>query len=128
MKAKIPKSFHSLPPGQRKQIVEYSQQVALDQIEKDGRIMLDLYIKMVCVTLHDAFGFGEKRLTYFLGSHKRLFYRQRRMVADGTQIEYLNRRMAEIFRKDGFPQDFFDSMLGEVEIEKEKAPNRSPEL
>ena len=90
--------------------------------------MLDLYIKMVCVTLHDAFGFGEKRLTYFLGSHKRLFYRQRRMVADGTQIEYLNRRMAEIFRKDGFPQDFFDSMLGEVEIEKEKAPNRSPEL
>ena len=128
MRANVPKSYRSLPLSQRNQIVEYSQQVAKEQIEKDGRIMLDLYIKMVCVTLHDAFGFGKKRLTYFLGCHKRLFYRQRRMVADGTQIEYLNRRMAEIFRKDGFPQEFFDSMLGEVDTEKEKAPSRSPEL
>lgn len=77
--------------------------------------MLDLYIKMVCVTLHDAFGFGEKRLTYFLGNHKRLFHRQSKMVKDGSQIEYLDRRMAEIFKKGGFPKDFFDKMIGPVE-------------
>ena len=77
--------------------------------------MLDLYIKMVCVTLHDAFGFGEKRLNMFLGNHRRLFSKQQRMVKNNTQIEYLNKRMTEIFRKDGFPQSFFDDMLGKLE-------------
>lgn len=33
---------------------------------------------------------------------------------DGSQVEYLNGRMAEIFKKNGFPQQFFDGMLGEV--------------
>ncbi len=131
MRANVPKQFNSLSSGSRQKIVEYAQDVAREQTEHDMRIVLDLYIKMVCVTLHDAFGFGEKRLTYFLGCHRRLFYRQRRMVSDGTQIEYLNRRMAEIFRKDGFPQDFFDKMLGAVELpeeEKRKSPGTSPEL
>lgn len=120
MKARVPKApkpWERLPSSQREQIVEHARNVAREQTEKDARIMLDLYIKMVCVTLHDAFGFGEKRLNMFLGNHKRLFHRQRRMVQNGTQLEYLDRRMAEIFRKNGFPQSFFDEMLGEVEKE-----------
>lgn len=121
MKARVPKAWEQLPSSQRDQIVEHARKVAMDvareQTEKDGRIMLDLYMKMVCLTLHDAFGFGEKRLNMFLGNHKRLFHRQRRMVQNGTQLEYLDRRMAEIFRKNGFPQSFFDEMLGEVEKE-----------
>ena len=113
MKANVPRSYSSLSPAKRNQIVNYAQEVAREQIDHDCRIMFDLYIKMVCVTLHDAFGFGEKRLNMFLGCHKRLFNRQVRMVKNGTQIEYLNRLMSEIFKKDGFPQQFFDDMLGE---------------
>ena len=108
MKANIPRAWQSLPAAQRKSIEEYCQKVAreaaMETSQKDARIILDLYIKMVCVTLHDAFGFGEKRLTMFLGNHRRLFHKQSRMVADGTQIEYLDRRMSEIFRKGGFPK------------------------
>ena len=119
MKANVPRAWQSLPAAQRKSLEEYCQKVAREAASelahKDARIILDLYIKMVCVTLHDAFGFGERRLTRFLGNHRRLFHRQKRVVADGTQIEYLDRRMAEIFRKDGFPKDFFDQMLGPVE-------------
>lgn len=122
MKPNIPKAYQNLPPAQRKQIEAYCRSVALEAArettERDARIMLDIYIKMVCVTLHDAFGFGEKRLTCFLGSHKMLFRKQRRMVQDGTQLDYLNKRMAEIFKKDGFPQQFFDNMLGPVEEEE----------
>ncbi len=55
----------------------------------------------------------------FLGNHKRLFHRQHKMVMDGTQIDYLNRRMAEIFKKGGFPQGFFDNMLGKVIVKEE---------
>lgn len=119
MKPNIPKAYQTLPPAQRKQIEAYCRSVALEAArettERDARIMLDIYIKMVCVTLHDAFGFGEKRLTYFLGNHKRLFQRQRKMVQNDTQLEYLNKRMEEIFKKNGFPQQFFDNMLGPVE-------------
>jgi hypothetical protein len=118
MKANLPKSWESLHKSQRAQITEHSKKIAIEaaneQLNKDLRLVLDLYIKMVCVVLHDAFGFGERRLVRFLGNHKRLFARQVRMVKDGSQIEYLNGRMAEIFKKDGFPQEFFDNMLGEV--------------
>ena len=114
MKANTPKPWQSLPPAQRKKIEEHAKQIAVEQFEQDTRIMMDLYIKMVCTVLHDAFGFGEKRLTLFLLHHKRLFTRQRRMVKDNTQIEYLDRRMAEIFRKNGFPKQVFDDLLGEV--------------
>ena len=119
MKARIPKAFNELTRADQARVNKYMQDIAttaaLEQINKDCRIMLDLYIKMVCVVLHDAFGFGERRLIRFLGNHKLLFTRQARMVKDGTQIEYLEKRMAEIFPKDGFPKDFFDNMLGEVE-------------
>lgn len=123
---KAPKAWQNLPPAQRKSIEEYAKSVAQDQMQKDARIILDLYIKMVCTTLHDAFGFGEKRLTMFLGNHRRLFYRQHCMVQNGTQEEYLNARMAEIFKKSGFPQQFFDDMLGAVEApnEGEKEANQ----
>lgn len=117
MKARIPKSWDRLPKAQKEAIADYMKEIVTKQEDKDMRIMLDLYIKMVCLTLHDAFGFGEKRLTMFLGNHKRLFRRQHKMVLDGTQIDYLNERMAKIFRKGGFPQGFFDDMLGEVEKE-----------
>ena len=119
MKVKPPKAWESLPPAQKRAIEEYALSIARKQNEKDGRIMLDLYIKMVCVTLHDFFGYGEKRLTLFLGNHRALFFDQRRMVAENTQIEYLNERMAQIFKKNGFPQMFFDKMLGEVETPTE---------
>ena len=119
MKARIPRAYGNLPAKQREAVAEYARKVgfeaAKEQSNKDARIILDLYIKMVCVVLHDAFGFGEKRLNMFLANHRRLFSRQMKMVKDGSQVEYLNRRMAEIFKKDGFPQGFFDEMLGEVE-------------
>ncbi len=119
MKANVPKPYHSLPPAQRKRITDHAREVALEmaaeQTEKDARIIIDLYIKMVCVTLHDAFGFGEKRLNMFLGCHRQLFRRQAQLVKKETQREYLDKRIAEIFRKDGFPKEFFDKLLGEVE-------------
>ena len=124
MKARIPKAYHSLPKSQQDGLREYAKEIALtaaeEQFNKDLRIVLDLYTKMFCVIMHDTEGYGERRLNRILWNHKRTFRRQARMVKDGTQIEYLNRRMAEIFKKDGFPQHYFDEMLGEVEYDTPK--------
>ena len=123
MKVRVPREYKSLSGAERSRIEEYCRGVALEAArkttERDGRIMLDLYIKMVCLTLHEVFGFGEKRLYMFLGNHRDLFRRQRRMVQDGTQVDYLNAEMKKIFRKSGFPQEYFAKMLGPLEMQED---------
>ena len=120
MKARVPKAYRDLTPKAKQQLQDYVVEIATEaakkQEEHDCRIILDLYMKMVCCVLHDAFGFGEKRLNLFIANHKRLFIRQSRLVSKGEQIEYLNKRMTEIFPKDGFPQEFLDKLLGDIEI------------
>lgn len=120
MKARVPKAYRDLTPIAKKQLQDYVVEIATEaakkQEEHDCRIILDLYMKMVCCVLHDAFGFGEKRLTLFIANHKRLFARQSRLVTKGEQMEYLNKRMSEIFKKDGFPQEFLDKLLGDIEL------------
>ena len=123
MKVRIPKSYKQLSHTDQQDLKKFTQEVALEaaeaMLEKDARVMLDIYMKMACLVLHDAFGFGEKRLRMYIGNHKRLFERQVKLVQRGEQLEYLNKRMAEIFKKDGFPQNFVDDLLGEVEVRTE---------
>ena len=120
MKARIPKAYRDLTPKAKQQLQDYVVEIATEaakkQEEHDCRIILDLYMKMVCCVLHDGFGFGEERLKIFIGNHRRLFARQNKLVDKGGQLEYLNKRMSEIFKKDGYPQDFIDSIVGKVEI------------
>lgn len=120
MKVRPPKEYHELSKQAKKRIDDYiieaATKAALKQEEHDCRLILDIYMKMVCCVLHDAFGFGEKRLNYFIGNHKRLITHQNRLVEKGVQLEYLNKRMDEIFKKNGFPQQFIDNIIGEVEL------------
>ena len=120
MKARVKKVWGDLTPKQKERIEEYIVEMATEaarkQEEHDCRIILDLYMKMVCCMLHDGFGFGEKRLNYFMGNHKRVFARQNKLVTRGEQLSYLDKRMNEIFKKNGFPQQFIDDIVGEVEI------------
>ena len=123
LNARVPKPYDQLPDKDKEKIRAFVRQVALEaaevEIQRIARIMLDIYMKMACLVLHDAFGFGEKRLRLYIANHKRLFSRQVKLVQRGEQLEYLNKRMAEIFRKDGFPQKFIDDLLGEVEVRVE---------
>jgi hypothetical protein len=41
------------------------------------------------------------------------------MVKNGTQIAFLNGEMEKIFRRSGFPNAFFEGILGPVETEGE---------
>ena len=90
MKVKIPKSYKDLSYDDQQDLKKFTQDVALEaaekMLERDSRIMLDIYMKMVCLVLHDNFGFGEKRLRMFIGGHKRLFNRQVKLVQRGDII------------------------------------------
>lgn len=117
MNVRIKKTMDTLTPAARKRVDEYALEVANEQLNKDMRVVLDLYIKMVCLTLHETFGFGEKRLNVFLAQHKALFFEQQRLVNAGTQLEVIDERIKAVFRRHGFPQYFFDKMLGPVETD-----------
>ncbi|MBE6584550.1 MAG: hypothetical protein E7649_06210 [Ruminococcaceae bacterium] len=115
LKARIPKAWDDLKPSEQDKLREFAKTIAFeaaeDQFKKDMRRAFDSYIKMACIVLHDAMGFDEEDLMLFLGNHRSTFARQARRVREAEQIEYLNRRMAEIFTKNGFPQEFFDKMF-----------------
>ncbi len=117
---RIPTEYKNLPSKQKEKLRAYCEDVAMEaakeQLYEDMKPVLESYIKMVCIVLHDAFGFGEKRLRMFIGNHRRLFAKQYKLVANGEQLPYLNKRMEEIFHKDGFPQDFLDDLIGKVEV------------
>lgn len=123
MRARIPKEWKELNPKQQKKITDYATEIAVEtarkEEERNCRIILELYMKFTILILHEAFHFDESDLTQFLGDHRREFRRQYRLCSKGEQIAYLDKRMAEIFKKDGFPQDFVDDLIGKVEVTDE---------
>ena len=116
MNVRKQKSWVNLPTSEQQKIVELLRA----EEEKDLGIMLDLYIKMVCCTLHDVFGFGEQRLSVFLGSHMRLFKEQTKLAERGEQISYVDDKLGYIFRRNGYPQELMDKMCGKVEMVEDK--------
>lgn len=57
MKVRVPKPWEKLSPRDQEKLKAFTRDVALEaaerQIEIDGRIMLDIYMKMACLVLHD---------------------------------------------------------------------------
>ena len=117
MKAMVPRDFASLLSSSRKQIEKLYE----DQYQKDMNVILDIYMKMSCVILHSAFGFGEKRLNAYLGNYRQFFRRQVKNVKAGNQIEELDREMRAIFRKNGYPDEFFKTMFADWEVKTDAA-------
>ena len=109
MKAIVPKSWDRLPKSEKDKIAEMID----DQIEKNMIVVLDCFLKMACGVLHDGFGFGESRLMCFLGNFWAVFEKHKDLVNKGNQIEVLDEEMRAIFRKSGYPDEFFRSMFGD---------------
>lgn len=107
MKAIIPKAFNQLRRSDKDKIMDLCEA----QVSKNCTIMLDIYLKMSCMVLNEAFGFGEERLNCYLGNYRRLFRKHARLVKNGEQIEFVDSKMRKIFRKNGYPDNFFKTMI-----------------
>lgn len=109
MKSLVPKSFNRLPPSEKQKIADLFE----EQLEKNMLVVLDSLLKMTCSVLHAGFGWGESRLMCYLGNFYAVFQKHSKLVKQGCQIEVLDREMRSIFRKSGYPDEFFRSMFGE---------------
>ena len=118
MNVRIAKEWGQLTPASQRRVNDYWARQYGELLERNMRIMLDLYLKMACVTMYDDCGMSEEEIYLFLAHHRKQFNEQIKLVRAEEQIEYLNRRMKEIFKERGFPQEFFDKMLGSVESSK----------
>ena len=113
MKANVPRSYGSLPRGEQEKIKSMAYEIAKEQYGHDVMLIMDQLIKMICLTLHTTFGFGEKRLNYLIGNLRRTFSRCIKYNNEGRMLEYLNGQILHLFRKDGYPDEFFKTIFAD---------------
>lgn len=107
MKVRMPLSWDDLKPSDKNKIID----VFDEQVEKNVNYVLDCYLKISCDVLNRAFNFDEDQLYEYLGNYRRVFREQRKLVKRGEQLPELDRRMRKIFKRKGYPDEFFKEML-----------------
>ena len=120
MKANVPIPWERLPKRQKEAIGDYCKEVTSKEMERETRVIIEMCLKISCILQHDVFGKGEKSLTMYLGSHRMFFRRLKKIPTQAEQMAYLDERIEKIFKKDGFPREFIDGLLGDsVQVEQE---------
>lgn len=114
------RAWDSLSPSEQKRIMDICE----EQENRDVMVVLDMYLKMSCSVLHDAFGWGEKRCYMYLGNFARIFRNARRDVRLGCQNENIDREMRKIFKKSGYPDEFFRSMFENWSIKTNQSEDK----
>ena len=109
MKANLPIEYDRLKPSDRKRLLDAMERAHA----KDMNVMLDLFLKMSCIALYDSKGMTEEELFCYLGTYRQFFRRQAILVKEGRQIEEIDRRLAEIFPENGYPNEIFRGMIAD---------------
>ena len=109
MKAKL-RSYLFLPKKEKKAIDELVESEINRILSEEEVTLFTQYTKMLCIVLHDYFGFGEKRLCRIIGNF-RMLHRKFRKAKTASEINSaLDKEIARIFKKGGFPQDYVENL------------------
>ena len=128
MKARVPRSWVALPQKEKDKIAELCEEQMKAQMEKNmvvltERIMknvLDVYMKINCKVLHDSSGYGENRLMCHIGNYYHVFETLFEQIKTGEPIAYLDEEMRKIFKKSGYPDEFFSNLFQDWNIDTNK--------
>jgi hypothetical protein len=103
----------SLPMREREAVRKSMQDEYNQTLDQEEVNLFVQFVKIVCIILHDYFGWGEKRLTYLIGCFRMLHRKFRKLKTAKENNEALDKEMARIFKKGGFPQDYVESLQRE---------------
>lgn len=110
MKANLPKSYLTLPKRE-KEVIDNIIKNEVDRALTEEEVNLFAqYTKMMCIVLHDCFGFGDNRLHCVIGSFKALKRKYRDINTAQEVNVILDEEMERIFKKDKFPQDYVEKL------------------
>ena len=113
MKARIPKSYTNLPKREKKAIDNLVESEINRILSEEEVVLFTQYTKMLCIVLHDYFGFGEDRLCRVIGCF-RMLHRKFRKVKTASEVNSaLDKEMERIFKKNGFPQNYVENLQRE---------------
>ena len=110
MKSRIPISYLNLPKHEKEAINKMVQNEINGILCEEEVVLFTQYTKMLCVVLHDYFGFGEKRLTRVIGNFRMLHRKFRKVKTAKEANEALEKEMKRIFKKGGFPQEYVENL------------------
>lgn len=110
MKARVPKSYDLLPQREKDIIGELVLREINKALDEEEVALFAQYSKMLCIVLHDHFGFGEDRLYRVLAGFKTLKRKYKRLKTAEEIRPALEQEMARIFKKSGFPTDFVEKL------------------
>lgn len=113
MKARIPKSYTNLPKQEKKAIDDLVESEINRILSEEEVVLFTQYTKMLCIVLHDYFGFGEDRLCRVIGCFRMLHRKFRKAKTASEVNSALDKEMERIFKKNGFPQDYVESLQRE---------------
>ena len=110
MRAKIPKSYMDLPKREKETVDNLILSEVNRILDEEEVTLFAQYSKMLCIVLHDHFGFGEDRLYRVLGSFKTLKRKYRKLKTAQEINPVLDKEMERIFKKKQFPIDFVERL------------------
>ena len=114
MKARLPKSYVNLPKREKEAIDELVASEVDRMLTEEEVVLFAQYTKMMCIVLHDYFGFGDDRLHCVIGNFKTLRRRYRNVKTAQEVNTVLDAEMERIFKKNKFPQDYVEGLQRNV--------------
>lgn len=110
MKARLPKSYLDLPKRE-KEVIDNLVKSEVDRaLTEEEVVLFTQYTKMMCIVLHDYFGFGESRLHCVIGNFKTLKRKYKNISTAQEVNAVLDKEMERIFRKNKFPEDYVERL------------------
>lgn len=112
MKARLPKSFLSLPQAEKDAINRVCTIEIENRINAEYAKLQKLWIKYGVIVLHDYLGMSAEDCLLYLANWREV-YRINMTIEDaGTQREYLGGKMREIFGDIDFLDKYLDKLEG----------------
>lgn len=113
-KVKPPRAWNRLRESERQEIVDYMREC----LEELVRVNLDheeaelqkTWLKMMCIANHDILKIGKIRAIRVLHRWKRLYYIVSKLKTKVERDAYLDTELEKIFGKDGYPNEWVDSL------------------
>ena len=109
MKARLPKSWETLPEKEKKIIADLMAKKCDDTINAEEDLIQKIWLQWACIVLHQTFRFGRVRCMMFLGAWKRMYRKNRTFKTDKEQQKFVAEQIKKIFKNE-YPQDFINSL------------------
>lgn len=110
MKARLPKSWHSLSPNEKEIINQVMTEEVEKQVNHSQAELQKIWLQFACIVLHNNFGFGKDRCLLFLANWREMYRLNSKLANREAQDKFLETEMESIFGKDGYPKEYINKL------------------